>query len=508
MSDRRYQIFISSTFSDLRAERKAAVEAVYERGHIPLAVENFSASNQTDLEVIRRAMENSQVYILILGHRYGSMARDLDISYTEFEYNLALEYKLMPLVFILDRKTIDERRKQLDPQITEDKAELERFPKLLAFHERIEGVKKVFAPGAEFKFLVELALADNLSNWDKPGFIREPDDPAVLKGARNEFIGDLVSELTSFQLLYDRTQREAAKKRELARFFMENYMDRLIESKSSLFFESGSTVAFLAKEMGMALKNIVELTVDGSANIQISTNNVLAYLLLWLRARIPCSKFPWSPPVEAKFGAAYGGIENLQELQPDYRMTPLPDSAKRAIERLDNAPYSLRKMRTPTLLLGAASGLKLSGQNELLFSVDVGPERKRALEEQISLCFGPHVGSYHNKVFKRYMYFTGLPVMIFLTAEKIDSPIKVGNCHFILDSDFDWGRFAQHHPLAFCIAGTEDEVARCAPLFEKAGFALKVQESTSSITCFVARNKVFISQFEDQLGAKAVSALA
>jgi hypothetical protein len=65
-SDRRYQIFISSTFEDLRAERKAAVEAVFERGHIPIALENFSPSNESDLQVIKSAMKDCQVYVAIL----------------------------------------------------------------------------------------------------------------------------------------------------------------------------------------------------------------------------------------------------------------------------------------------------------------------------------------------------------------------------------------------------------------------------------------------------------
>src|SRR5208337_5112462 len=98
-SDRRYQIFISSTFEDLKEERKAAVEAVFERGHIPIALENFSPSNESDLQVIKRAMRDCQVYVAILGHRYGMMVPEKDYSFTEFEYNLAQEYKLKTLTF-------------------------------------------------------------------------------------------------------------------------------------------------------------------------------------------------------------------------------------------------------------------------------------------------------------------------------------------------------------------------------------------------------------------------
>src|SRR4051794_31316590 len=72
--ERRYQIFISSPFS-LADERRAAVEAIIEQGHIPIALERSSADHETDLKVIERAIKDSQIYLLILGHRYGEIVK-------------------------------------------------------------------------------------------------------------------------------------------------------------------------------------------------------------------------------------------------------------------------------------------------------------------------------------------------------------------------------------------------------------------------------------------------
>jgi hypothetical protein len=44
---RRLQVFISSTFLDLKEERQAAVEAVLRAGHIPAGMELFSAGNES-----------------------------------------------------------------------------------------------------------------------------------------------------------------------------------------------------------------------------------------------------------------------------------------------------------------------------------------------------------------------------------------------------------------------------------------------------------------------------
>jgi Domain of unknown function (DUF4062) len=502
-TDRRYQIFISSTFKHLHEERKAAIEAVFERGHIPIALERFSPSNTSDLEVIRTAMEDSQVYILILGHTYGELSPDGERSYTEVEYDLAQEYGLLTLVFLIDKHVVHERRKELNEQLIADKHEIDNYVRFNKFRERIKKKHsgKIFTPGPEFKGLVALALADNLGTWDKPGFIREPADPAVLEGARNEFIGDLVTELRSFEKLYDRTQQAPEAKRCAARFFVQQYMDRILDNRVSLFFESGSTIAFLAKEMSGPLYKAVTITDDGTPSIQISTNNVLAYLLLWLKARIPCTKFPWSPPVETTYGAAYGGLETIIDQDPDYKLPPLNASARREIARLENSLFTISSMKRPTLLLGAASGLQLTPGHTLIFQdKKLSKSRMEELEAQLRQCFGPHVGSYRNKVFKRFMYDTSLPMVIFLTGDKINCPIEVGKCHFILDSVTKWDNFYHQYPLAFCVASRHEEKAFHVKLFHDLGFDVLVENNAAEISSLIARNKPFITEFEARLG--------
>jgi hypothetical protein len=90
---RKYQVFISSTYTDMREERQAAVEAVLMAGHIPAGMELFAAGDETQLEVIKRWIDDSDIYVLILGARYGSIEPISKLSYTEVEYNYAVERK-------------------------------------------------------------------------------------------------------------------------------------------------------------------------------------------------------------------------------------------------------------------------------------------------------------------------------------------------------------------------------------------------------------------------------
>ena len=498
-SDRRYQIFISSTFEDLKAERKAAVEAVFQRGHIPIALENFSPSDESDLQVIKRAMKDCQVYIAILGHRYGTVVPGKDYSFTEFEYSLAREYGLKTLTFILHDDVITKRRSELD--CTKDEGELRNFGKLKDFHKRVtDHFRSIFVPGPEFKGSVALALADNLYGWDRPGFIREPEDRSILETAKNEFIVDIIKELEGFPKLYERCSEEPEKKRVLANFFSECYMDDIRKKQVSLFLESGSTVAFVAKEISHLLKGHVTIGEDGSPNIQISTNNILAYLLLWLVARIPCTEFPWSPPEETTYGASYGGVDkNLVARKPDYASAGLDRKEQAEIQQLIKAPFSLPTMKRPVLLLGAASGLQIGLRHKLKFPKGLSDSKRNEYELELSKCFGPHVGSYHNKIFKRFMYATNLPLVIFLTADKIDSEIEVGKCHFILDHSLTWEKFCATHPIAFCVGCTADQMGEYAGMFTNLGFKITSGQAYTETTAFIARNDAFIEQFEHLL---------
>ncbi len=86
--DKRYQIFVSSTFSDLQPERQIIMRTLMEMGHFPSGMELFSAIDEEQWPFIQKVIDDSDYYVLILGGRYGSLA-DEEISYTEKEFDYA-----------------------------------------------------------------------------------------------------------------------------------------------------------------------------------------------------------------------------------------------------------------------------------------------------------------------------------------------------------------------------------------------------------------------------------
>lgn len=97
--EKRYQVFISSTFRDLEVERQKVLLALQMLNHIPAGMEFFPSANDTPWDVIKKVIELSDYYVLIIGGRYGSVD-SLGISYTEREYDLAIDASIPILPFL------------------------------------------------------------------------------------------------------------------------------------------------------------------------------------------------------------------------------------------------------------------------------------------------------------------------------------------------------------------------------------------------------------------------
>jgi hypothetical protein len=65
-SKKKLQVFVSSTYSDLREERQAAVEAILTAGHIPAGMELFAAGDQSQMNVINDGSMNQMSSFLSL----------------------------------------------------------------------------------------------------------------------------------------------------------------------------------------------------------------------------------------------------------------------------------------------------------------------------------------------------------------------------------------------------------------------------------------------------------
>ncbi|RXV60821.1 hypothetical protein C6W92_13130 [Roseovarius sp. A46] len=98
-TDKRFSIFISSTFEDLKEERQAVQDAVLSAGDFPVQMESFPAADQDQFEFIKTLIDKCDYYVLIVAGRYGTPAAD-GISYTEKEYHYARSRDIPVLVML------------------------------------------------------------------------------------------------------------------------------------------------------------------------------------------------------------------------------------------------------------------------------------------------------------------------------------------------------------------------------------------------------------------------
>ena len=125
--NRKYQVFISSTFTDLIEERQAAVQAILKKGHIPAGMELFTAGDKSQWNVIEKWIDDSDIYVLLLGGRYGSIDKETDLSYTEMEYDYAIKKKKPFFTLILNDNFLDSKSEKIKNEYELENSKYKKF---------------------------------------------------------------------------------------------------------------------------------------------------------------------------------------------------------------------------------------------------------------------------------------------------------------------------------------------------------------------------------------------
>lgn len=163
-----YSVFISSTYEDLRPFRQAVMKILqHTEEYNPIGMEDFPAADKNQLDYIEEKMEFVDLYVLILGGRYGSLIPDGTMSYSHKEYEMAREHPhIKTLAFICsDPEDLPSERRDDDP---ESKARLSQFRQELEGSFLIRGWNHTATP-QEIANLVYWSLnatdKTNLQGW-------------------------------------------------------------------------------------------------------------------------------------------------------------------------------------------------------------------------------------------------------------------------------------------------------------------------------------------------------
>ncbi|MCM3288926.1 DUF4062 domain-containing protein [Paenibacillus sp. MER 180] len=196
---KKLQIYISSTFSDLVEERYTAVEAVRKAGHIPAGVELFF--KETPMSIRKRWIDESDIYILILGGFYGlTLPDDESKSYTHWEYDYAGEVGKPRFAFVVTDEAL--RQKPYDFVVGEYYERLQEFKQSV-----FEEVPTYYVEDIRH---IKMVMRDQLPEYERRddlhGWISAKDVPDVQKLLEEN--ASLLRENAKLQAELEKNKRE------------------------------------------------------------------------------------------------------------------------------------------------------------------------------------------------------------------------------------------------------------------------------------------------------------
>lgn len=158
----KYQVFLSSTFTDLVDERNAVAWEILKAGHIPTGMENFSALDERGWEIIQETIDESDYYVLIIAGRYGTIDQKTGLSWTEMEYDYATKLGVPVLAFIRTKDATPGDRMDTDRK---------RVQKLAAFVDKVGNahMREMWTNDEDLSGKVALALLKTIQRDERKG---------------------------------------------------------------------------------------------------------------------------------------------------------------------------------------------------------------------------------------------------------------------------------------------------------------------------------------------------
>ena len=222
--DKRYQIFVSSTFPDLKEERKAIIEALLNGKYIPARMEMFSASNDEQFKYIKKIIDACDYYVLIVGARYGTVNPSTGKSFTEQEYDYAVSKNIPVLAFLHN----DPYNLPADKRDDDKRELLEEFKKKVSENR----LCKMWGTRDGLITSVILSLSEETSENPQLGWTR----------GNNYDSADLLGQINVLRLEKEKLQNEITKLKE--KFKANSFKIENLASGSETFIIRGKRVEY------------------------------------------------------------------------------------------------------------------------------------------------------------------------------------------------------------------------------------------------------------------------
>lgn len=266
--DKRYQVFISSTYEDLKTERQAAISCLLDMNCIPVGMEQFPASSLSQWEYITKMIDMSDYYLLIVAGKYGSIDPKENISYTEKEYKYAVS-KGMPVLAFL-HENIDQL-----PAYKVGATDEER-EKIRNFHSDVKNAGRLvdfYSDIMDLKYKIATAMPKIINDVPRSGWVRADQAENAIEAMRD------ASGFQELKKQLEVIQNTILDKFEQTRIKWEPISSEEINAMFDEVFNEELKIPILSQEAIILLKEAIMdaagqvLVINSLEGTEIQTNN-------------------------------------------------------------------------------------------------------------------------------------------------------------------------------------------------------------------------------------------
>ena len=167
MGYKRYQVFVSSTYKDLGEERTAVMNCLLDNDCIPVGMEQFPALPVSQWEYIKKLIDDSDYYLLIVAGKYGSLDGETGWSYTEKEFRYALEKEIPIIAFLY--KDISKLPVEKCENTDDGRKKIEKFREFVLNSDHL---CDFYNTPDELKYVVAKSLKKTIEQYPAEGWVR------------------------------------------------------------------------------------------------------------------------------------------------------------------------------------------------------------------------------------------------------------------------------------------------------------------------------------------------
>ncbi|MEO9827650.1 MAG: DUF4062 domain-containing protein [Paracoccaceae bacterium] len=438
MSDRKYSVFVSSSYRDLKEHRAKVIEALNNEGHFPVAMEFFKPDYRRNEDFIRDEISKCDIFAIFVGVISGSEVEP-DVRFTEFEYEVALQLNKKIIRFVCENS---------------DLSSVDTHESLLKFRERIlgdgtiSGYFSMSSPdGLAATFASSLRSAvDQIEKEEPSGWIRSEEYDRLKrlrhlspKVSGSILASNIIDTIEECDIFLSRSNDDADEKVDMARFFWRMAFAGVFEDSSirNFFFDASSSSSFFSKRLSDLINSNPHYLTAIPNDSAFMTNCLLTYMD-WkcqpLDKVFPTGSTMMIPnlAVSRDYAAAYGPVQNTISISAT--------SFTRGEHRLRTDAN--QAIDETTDLLNSA----LKSEHGLVFTSFPGVN---FTNEGYT---GGYASSYKYCLFKRALMHTKSPKVIILDGRKWNIPMDEETQFPIFTDGIEWDKFMDLEPVCFVLS--------------------------------------------------------